>query len=115
MAFHTAVSAGCQRRFPAARKENAMENDCRLELVNFGYLTAAATGELLLSRHLRRWRDYMERKKRGRRREPVRYVVERVYAGTESMERLLTSVSEEAARRNVEEKLKSGGKNKECE
>lgn len=46
----------------------------------------------------------------GRRREPVRYVVERVYAGTESMERLLTSVSEEAARRNVEEKLKNGRK-----
>ena len=46
----------------------------------------------------------------GRRREPVRYVVERVYAGTESRERLLTSVSEEAARRNVEEKLKNGRK-----
>lgn len=110
MAFYTAISAGCQSRFPAARKENAMENDCRMELINFEYLTGAAPGEFLLFRQLRRWRNYMERKKTGRRKEPVRYVVERVYAGTESMERLLTSVSEEAARRNVEEKLKNGGK-----
>ena len=35
MAFYTAISAGCQSRYPAARKENAMENDCRMELINF--------------------------------------------------------------------------------
>lgn len=37
---------------------------------------------------------------------PIRFVVERVYSGKESMEQLLTSVSEEVARRNVEERLK---------
>lgn len=50
----------------------------------------------------------MQRKKRGRKDMPVRYVVEHVYSGTESMEGLLTVVSEEAARKNVEEKLRNG-------
>ena len=48
------------------------------------------------------------RKKRGRKNTPIRYVVEHVYSGTESMEGLLTVVSEEAARKNVEEKLRNG-------
>lgn len=39
----------------------------------------------------------MQRKKRGRKNTPIRYVVEHVYSGTESMEGLLTVVSEEAA------------------
>lgn len=47
----------------------------------------------------------MGKKKKGRNL-PTRFVVERVYSGTESMERALTSVSEEAARHNVEERLK---------
>ncbi|MDO4323254.1 MAG: hypothetical protein Q4C61_12075 [Lachnospiraceae bacterium] len=51
----------------------------------------------------------MQERKAGRR-ETIRYVVERVYSGTESMERVLTTVSEEAARKNVEEKLKNSGK-----
>ncbi len=49
----------------------------------------------------------MQRKKKGRKDKPIRYVVEHVYSGTESMEGLLTVVSEEAARRNVEERLKN--------
>ena len=40
---------------------------------------------------------------------PIHYVVEHVYSGTESMEGLLTVVSEEVARKNVEEKLRNGG------
>ena len=50
----------------------------------------------------------MQRKKKGRKDTPIRYVVEHVYSGTESMEGLLTVVSEEAARKNVEEKLRNG-------
>lgn len=49
----------------------------------------------------------MQRKKKGRKDTPIRYVVEHVYSGTESMEGLLTVVSEEAARKNVEEKLRN--------
>jgi len=48
----------------------------------------------------------MQKKKKGRKDVPIRYVVEHVYSGTESMEGLLTVVSEEAARRNVEKRLK---------
>lgn len=48
----------------------------------------------------------MQEKRMGNRNKPTRYVVERVYSGKESMERLLTSVTEEAARQNVEDKLK---------
>lgn len=51
----------------------------------------------------------MQRKKKGRKDMPIRYVVEHVYSGTESMEGLLTVVSEEAARRNVEERLSNNG------
>ena len=50
----------------------------------------------------------MQKKKKGRKDTPIRYVVEHVYSGTESMEGLLTIVSEEAARRNVEERLRNG-------
>ena len=50
----------------------------------------------------------MQRKKKERKGMPIRYVVEHVYSGTESMEGLLTVVSEEAARKNVEEKLRNG-------
>lgn len=52
----------------------------------------------------------MEKRKQGNRRTPTRYVVERVYSGKDSMENVLTTVSEEAARKNVEEKLKNGRK-----
>ena len=44
MEFYTAISAGCQSRFAAARKENAMGNDCRMELINFENLLGAAPG-----------------------------------------------------------------------
>ena len=50
----------------------------------------------------------MQKKKKGRKDTPIRYVVEHVQSGTESMEGLLTIVSEEAARRNVEERLRNG-------
>ena len=50
----------------------------------------------------------MQKKKKGRKDTPIRYVVEHVYSGTERMEGLLTIVSEEAARRNVEERLRNG-------
>ena len=49
----------------------------------------------------------MQRKKKRRKDTPIHYVVEHVYSGTESMEGLLTIVSEEAARRNVEERLRN--------
>lgn len=51
----------------------------------------------------------MQKKKKGRKDTPIRYVVEHVYSGTESMEGLLTTVSEEAARRNVEKRLRNSG------
>ena len=50
----------------------------------------------------------MQKKKKGRKDTSIRYVVEHVYSGTESMEGLLTVVSEEAARRNAEERLRNG-------
>lgn len=49
----------------------------------------------------------MQRKKAAKREKPIRYVVEHVYSGTESMEGLLTIVSEEAARKNIEERLRN--------
>ena len=49
----------------------------------------------------------MQRKAGNRRREPIRYVVEHVYSGKESMEKVLTAVSEEAAKQNVKEKLEN--------
>lgn len=48
----------------------------------------------------------MQEKRTENRNKPTRYVVERVYSGKESMERLLTSVTEEIARQNVEDKLR---------
>ena len=59
-----------------------------------------------LKKILKEGRESMQRKKKGRKNTPIRYVVERVYSGTESMEGLLTVVSEEAARRNVEKRLR---------
>lgn len=58
-----------------------------------------------LKKILKEGRESMQRKKKGRKNTPIRYVVEHVYSGTESMEGLLTVVSEEAARRNVEKRL----------
>ena len=49
----------------------------------------------------------MQRKAGNRRREPIRYVVEHVQSGKESMEKVLTAVSEEAAKQNVKEKLEN--------
>ena len=49
----------------------------------------------------------MQRKAGNRRREPIHYVVEHVYSGKESMEKVLTAVSEEAAKQNVKEKLEN--------
>ena len=43
----------------------------------------------------------------NRRREPIRYVGDHVDAGKESMEKVLTAVSEEAAKQNVKEKLEN--------
>ena len=60
----------------------------------------------------------MQRKAGNRRREPIRYVVEHVYSGKESMEKVLTAVSEEAAKQNVKEKLenqKNGGMRKDAD
>ena len=51
----------------------------------------------------------MQKKKTGRKDTPIRYVVEHVYSGKESMEGLLTAVSEDAARRNVEKRLRNSG------
>lgn len=47
----------------------------------------------------------MQEKRTENRNKPTRYIVERVYSGKESMEQLLTSVTEEVARQNVEDKL----------
>ena len=55
----------------------------------------------------------MQKKKIGRKDTSIRYVVEHVYSGTESMEGLLTVVSEEVARRNVEERLRYRNKGTE--
>lgn len=60
----------------------------------------------------------MQRKAGNRRREPIRYVVEHVYSGKESMEKVLAAVSEEAAKQNVKEKLenqKKGGMRKDAD
>lgn len=48
----------------------------------------------------------MQEKRTGSRNMPTRYVIERVYSGKESMEQLLTSITEEVARQNLEDKLK---------
>ena len=60
----------------------------------------------------------MQRKAGNRRREPIRYVVEHVYSGKESMEKVLTAVSEEAAKQNVKEKAgksEKGGMRKDAD
>lgn len=90
-------------------KENAMTADCRSNR-KIVYLTGRLPEGIISLWWLYRWRDLMQKRKAGNRRTPVRYVVERVYSGTESMERVLTTVSEEAARKNVEEKLKNSVK-----
>lgn len=91
-------------------KENAMTADCRSNSENI-YLTGRLAEGAISLWCLYRWRNLMQERKAVSRRAPIRYVVERVYSGTESMERVLTTVSEEAARKNVEEKLKNSGKN----
>ena len=58
-------------------------------------------------RNVEEGRESMQRKKNVRKERPIRYVVEHVYSCTESMEGLLTVVSEEDVRKNVEEKLKN--------
>lgn len=83
-----------------------MTNDCVFSLLNSYLIDSVLTG-IILCQHLHLWRNFMQRKKTDSRKMAIRYVVEHVYSGTEDMERLLTSVSEEAARRNVEEKLKN--------
>ena len=104
MNLYTAVSAGC-RITTAARKGNNVDNDndFSLELKSI-WRRSSQRGRFPGCRP-HRWRDFMGKKKRDKKM-PTRFVVERVYSGTESMERALTSVSEEAARRNVEERLK---------
>lgn len=89
-------------------KEKAMTAGCRSNR-KIVYLTGRLAEGAIPLWWLCRWRDLMQERKAGRR-ETIRYVVERVYSGTESMERVLTTVSEEAARKNVEEKLKNSGK-----
>ena len=105
MKLNIAISAGCWY-CQAARKEDAMTSDCVFSLLN-SYLIDRVLAGIILCQCFCLWRDFMQRKKTDRRKMPIRYVVERVYSGTEDMESLLTSVSEEAARRNVEEKLKN--------
>ena len=51
----------------------------------------------------------MQRKAGNRRREPIRYVVEHVYSGKESMEKVLTAVSEEAAKEIFQHGGDAGG------
>ena len=97
MNLYTALSAGC-RITTEARKGNNVDR-------NFKHLTVRLAAGRSPGCRPYRWRDFMGKKKKGRNM-PTRFVVERVYSGTESMERALTSVSEEAARRNVEERLK---------
>ena len=102
MNLYTAVSAGC-RIITAARKGNNVDNDFSLSKKSI-WRRSSRRGWFPGCRP-HRWRDFMGKKKKGRNL-PTRFVVERVYSGTESMERALTSVSEEAARNNVEERLK---------
>lgn len=95
---------GC---FPAGRKEIAMSKDCRTTKNRNNSLTVGVLTGIILCQHWYLWRDFMQRKAGNRRREPIRYVVEHVYSGKESMEKVLTAVSEEAAKQNVKEKLEN--------
>lgn len=83
-----------------------MTADCRSNGTGI-YLTGRLPEGGLPSWWLYRWREFVQKRKAGNRRTPIRYVVERVYSGKENMENALTCVSEEAARKNVEEKLKN--------
>lgn len=95
---------GCS---PAGRKEIAMSKDCRTTKNRNNSLTVGVLAGIILCQHWYLWRDFMQRKAGNRRREPIRYVVEHVYSGKESMEKVLTAVSEEAAKQNVKEKLEN--------
>ena len=95
---------GCS---PAGRKEIAMSKDCRTTKNRNHSLTVGVLTGIILCQHWYLWRDFMQRKAGNRRREPIRYVVEHVYSGKESMEKVLTAVSEEAAKQNVKEKLEN--------
>lgn len=86
-----------------------MTADCRSNRIDIYWTDVLPEGRFLL-RRLSRWREYLQKRKKGNRGTPIRYVVERVYTGKESMENVLTCVSEEAARKNVEEKLKCSSK-----
>ena len=92
---------------PAGRKEIAMSKDCRTTKNRNNSLTFGVLAGIILCQHWYLWRDFMQRKAGNRRREPIRYVVEHVYSGKESMEKVLTAVSEEAAKQNVKEKLEN--------
>ena len=52
----------------------------------------------------------MQRKAGNRRREPIRYVVEHVYSGKESMEKVLTAVSEESEKGGMRKDANFTGK-----
>lgn len=86
-----------------------MTADCRSNRTDIYWRDVLPEGKFRL-RRLNRWREYLQKRKKGNRGTPIRYVVERVYTGKESMENVLTCVSEEAARKNVEEKLKCTSK-----
>lgn len=94
---------------PGGRKENAMTAEYRSNGIGI-YLTGRLAGERFPPWWLYRWRELLEKRKKENRRTLIRYAVERVYSGKDSMENVLTTVSEEAARKNVEEKLKSNSK-----
>ena len=84
-----------------------MSKDCRTTKNRNNSLTFGVLVGIILCQHWYLWRDFMQRKAGNRRREPIRYVVEHVYSSKESMEKVLTAVSEEAAKQNVKEKLEN--------
>ena len=84
-----------------------MSKDCRTTKNRNNSLTVGVLTGIILCQHWYLWRDFMQRKAGNRRRVPIRYVVEHVYSGKESMEKVLTAVSEEAAKQNVKEKLEN--------
>lgn len=84
-----------------------MSKDCRTTKNRNNSLTVGVLAGIILCQHWYLWRDFMQRKAGNRRREPIRYVMEHVYSGKESMEKVLTAVSEEAAKQNVKEKLEN--------
>lgn len=94
-------------RIPVYELLRAMSKDCRTTKNRNNSLTVGVLAGTILCQHWYLWRDFMQRKAGNRRREPIRYVVEHVYSGKESMEKVLTAVSEEAAKQNVKEKLEN--------